>query len=190
MPNTKELLDACDVVYQIKSSLTPDTSSWITLGYVSAVQANESRNITRRSEIGSNATILLVDESQKQMSMQRLNTARRRGSVASPHNKNLPALIKWVVADSEATEHIIIDIDDPAFNKPFDLQKTFYTVVREELGTGRAVCKVTYKRCKLAQLNIGIGAASKYLDDTVTITWEETINEDIGIQAVPSDNSE
>jgi hypothetical protein len=179
---TQELLDACDVIYQIKSS-QEETAPWYVLGYVAAVQVSESRNIARRSEVGSNSTILLADESQKQMSVQRLNAARIRGD--APYNKNLPAMIKWVVnSGSNAPERIIIDIDDPAFNKPFDLKKTFYTVVRENAGTGTPVSQVTYRRCKLAQLNLGIGAASKYLDDTVTIAWEETINEDLGVGSI------
>jgi len=177
--NTKELLDACDVVYRIKASANDDSPlSWYILGYVAAVQTSENRNIARRSEIGSNATVLLVDESQKSMSLQRLNTARKSGR--APYNRNLPAMVKYIVNGGGTSEKIMIDTDDPAFNKPFDIEKTYYTVVREAEGVGVPVSKTTYIRCKMAQLSIGIGAGSKYLDDAVTISWETTINEDIG----------
>jgi hypothetical protein len=176
---TKELLDACDVVYRVKASNAANVpSSWYVLGYVAAVQTNDQRNVSRRSEIGSNATILLIDESQKSMSMQRLNAARVRGT--APYNMNLPAMIRYIVMAGVSTIKIMIDIDDPAFNKPFDLEKSYDTVNREDTGTGDPVSKTIYRRCKLAQLTIGIGAASKYLDDGVAIVWEETQNEDIG----------
>lgn len=174
----KELLDACDVVLRVKASSAPDVpSSWYMLGYVAAIQTSDRRNIGRRSEVGSNATIQLIDESQKSMSMQRLNAARLRGSV--PYNLNLPGMLQYIVTNGVSYHRIVIDIDDPAYNKPFDIEKTYYTVAREDAGTGIAVSKTKYMRCKLAQMSIGIGAASKYLDDGVAIVWEDTVNEDI-----------
>ena len=178
MLDKHELLDACDVVLKIKASQAPDVpSSWYILGYVASMQASDRRNVGRRSEVGSNATMLLIDESQKSMTMQRLNAARRRGT--APYNMNLPGMIQYVVTNGLTSNKIVVDIDDPAFNKPFDIEKTYYTVVREDAGTGVPVAKIKYQRCKIAQLSIGIGAASKYLDDAIAVVWENTVNEDV-----------
>lgn len=179
-----ELLDGCDIVYKINKTLMPGTQ--YVIGYVSGTQTSDQRNISRRSEIGSNATFLLVDEGQKSMTIQRLNTAR--AGVALPHGGNLLAYIKWVLTDGSSTEKIIIDLDNAAFSQPFDLEKTMYAALRESSGLESGmipISKVTYRRCKIAQYNMGLGAAAKYSDDTIAITWEETINENMGIGPVP-----
>ncbi len=174
-----ELLDGCDIVYMI--SKTALSGVQYVIGYVSGTQTSDQRNISRRSEIGSNATFLLVDEGQKSMTIQRLNTAREK--VDLPHGGNLLAYIKWVLTDGASTEKIIIDLDDAAFSQPFDLVKTMYTAQRESTGEESGmipISMVTYKRCKIAQYNMGLSAAAKYSDDTIAITWEETINENLG----------
>ncbi len=174
-----ELLDGCDIVYMINKTIPPAVQ--YVIGYVSGTQTSDQRNISRRSEIGSNATFLLVDEGQKSMTIQRLNTAR--AGVGLPHGGNLLAYIKWVLTDGASSAKIIIDLDDAAFSQPFDLEKIMYTAQRESTGSESGmmpVSKVTYKRCKIAQYNMGLGAAAKYSDDTIAITWEETINENLG----------
>lgn len=183
MNEYRELLDACDVVFEVAKSPSTEQSDWIVIGYLANASPNEQRPITQRGEIGSNATILLVDEGQRGMSFQRLNVARADSSnVDAPYERNFPALIKWVVKGGVgANEKIIVELDDPAFNTPFDIRKTYYTVDRENTGAeATPVAKIIYRNARIVQLGIGIGASSKYMEDGISISWELTDVEDIG----------
>lgn len=172
----KELIDGCDVVYEISKS---GSGKWYAIGYLGSASPNDGRPITSRGEIGSNATMTLVDESQKGLSISRLNVARINGT--APHNKNLPALILWVLTSGTKDYKILIDTDHAEFNMSFDLRKTYYKVGREVNGqeSAQVVAKVTYEGCKVTGHSLAAGAASKYTEDMMSVTWEETINHNI-----------
>lgn len=194
---SKQLLDACDVVFEIAKAPSGTSSTWYVVGYLANAAPNEQRPITQRGEIGSNATILLIDEGQRGMSFQRLNVARVGGS--APHNKNFPAMVKWIVTAPEgdtppqthSPEKIMIDMDNPAFATPFDVRKTYFTMDREDSGSGATpVAKMLYRNAIIAQLGIGIGASSKYMEDGISLTWEITEVEDIDTKTTTENSDE
>lgn len=183
----RDLLDACDVVFEVGLSNSDSNTEWYKLGYLANAAPNEQRPVVERGEIGSNSTILLLDEGQRGISFQRLNVARGADSAAHletppPYERNFPAMIKWIVSNKTSTERIIVELDDPHFNTPFDIRKTYYAVDREtgDASSAQAIAKIVYRNCRIAQLGIGVGASSKYMEDGVSIAWEETDVEDIG----------